>query len=277
MTTFHELGLIVPLPPMELRLMQENDERFLEVGMQLARLLFRLGMKSTDDLLDVGCSVGRLPIALMTGTDFRGRYLGFDVMPKQIGWASDHLSPIAPNYEFIHIDVRNDRYNPTGTVAPTRARFPASDCTFDTACLFSIFTHFYASDIRLYLCELHRVLRPGGLIVATWLLYDDDRYDVAVNSPAYPMAYRLDDFTIYNDASHPLRAIAFHEALVHEMAASAGLEIIKVEHGTWAGGAGPEFQDVVLLRRPVESVAFKLELARKRLRRGMRQARRWFG
>ena len=109
----------------------------------------------------------------MTGTDFRGRYIGFDVMRKHVRWAVEHLSPIAPDYVFSHINVHNDRYNPKGNVAPSRVRFPASDRSVDTACLFSIFTHFYASDIRVYLRELHRVLRPGGLIVATWLLFDE--------------------------------------------------------------------------------------------------------
>ena len=67
------------------------------------------------------------------------------------------------------------------------------------------------------------------------------------------MAFRLDENTIYNDATNSLRAIAYQEAFVREMAADAHLEVILVERGTWAGGAGPGFQDVVLLRRPVGS------------------------
>jgi SAM-dependent methyltransferase len=115
-------------------------------------------------------------------------------------------------------------------------------------------THFYADDIQLYLHELHRVLRPGGTVLATWFLYDDTTLERAVTTSGYPMTHRLDDTTIYNDADDPLRAIAFHERLVRQMVAAAGLTIVTIEHGTWNGGPGPEFQDVVLLRRPAPPV-----------------------
>jgi SAM-dependent methyltransferase len=244
----------IPLPPQNLRLMGDSDERFVESGVQLARLLYRLGLEDDHELLDVGCSVGRLAIGLMAGTGFRGRYVGFDVMRDQVMWARQTLPAVAPGYRFRHVDVRNDRYNPSGTVEPADLRFPARSGGFHMASLFSIFTHFYKEDIAIYLRELRRVLRPGGTVVATWFLYDDDSYDAAVGS-AYPMTHRLDDVTIYNDADDPLRAIAFHERAAREMVAAAGLEVALVEYGTWKGGAGPEFQDVVVLRKPARPAA----------------------
>lgn len=244
-------GVEIPLPPRHLRLMGDDDERFLEVGGNLVRLLYRLGLRDDSRLLDVGCSVGRLPIALLSGSDFHGWYVGFDVTPKQVQWARTKLQPVSPSLHFRLVDVRNDRYNPGGTVEPQDLRFPARSGGFDMACLFSIFTHFYKEDIQLYLHELRRCLKPGGTVVATWFLYDDARYDAAVNS-IYPMVHRLDDDTIYSDPDDPLRAIAFRESTMRAMIAAAGLEVVTIEYGTWAGGDGVEFQDVVVLRRPVE-------------------------
>lgn len=264
-----------PLPPMELRLMQDADEQFVASGVQLAELLFRLGLRPEHALLDVGCSVGRLPIGLLNGTDFRGTYVGFDVMKKQVGWASRNLTPAAPRYQFRYVDVRNNRYNPRGTVEPQDFRFPVSADRFHMACLFSIFTHFYRDDIKLYLSELYRTLRPGGTVVATWFLYDDDRLDAAVGSEAYPMVHRLDEYTIYNNAEDPLRAIAFYEAHMRELIATAGLEVVDIEYGRWAGGPGPEFQDVVILRKPEPPFLRHLLIrARRRLRPIRRLVRR---
>ena len=238
----------IPLPPPRLRLMKDSDEDFVNRAVSLAELLYRLGLADDDELLDVGCSVGRLAIGLLAGTNFNGRYVGFDVMRKQVRWARQNLTPVAPRCLFRHVDARNDRYNPRGSVEPADLRFPARDNGFHMAALFSVFTHFYKEDIAVYLAELKRALRPGGTVVATWFLYDDGSYDAAVNS-AYPMTHRLDDVTIYTNAEDPLRAIAFHQKHVEAMVADAGLEIATIEHGKWKGGPGPEFQDVVVLRK----------------------------
>ena len=250
MTLTTRAGEQIPLPPMNLRLMRDSDEQFVKSGILLAQVLYRHGLKSDDALIDVGCSVGRIPVGLLAGTDFHGRYLGFDVMKRQVTWAARNLGPLAPEFRFVHLDVANDRYNPKGRIAPDKAQFPARTGGFDFCCLFSIFTHLYKEDIQHYLHEIHRVLRPGGHVVATWFLYDEERLPKAIASNAYPMAHRLDEVTIYTEPSDPLRAIAFDESCVRTMVENAGLEVVRIDRGTWAGEEGDEFQDFVVLRRP---------------------------
>ncbi|GGF42602.1 methyltransferase [Marmoricola endophyticus] len=257
----------VPLAPTALRFMNENDdERFLANAAQLASAVQRLGLRPDDEVLDVGCSIGRLATGLMVNTDFRGRYVGFDVMPRQVRWARRHLAPIAEGYHFRHIDVRNDRYNPGGALEAEDVTFPARSDGFHVAVLFSIFTHFYKEDVDRYLRELRRVLRPGGRVIATWFLYDEDSYEAALTS-AYPMVHRLDDVTIYNDPDDPLRAIAFDEGHVRAQVAAAGLEIELVEYGRWNGGPGPEWQDLMVLRRPEDPPPSFLDRVKGKVRR----------
>ena len=115
-----------------------------------------------------------------------------------------------------------------------------------------MFTHLYRADIERYLGEIRRVLRPGGSAVTTWFLLDPARIPLAAAPEAmYPMVHVLDATTRYSDASDPLRAIAYDETVVREMAAAARLEVATIARGTWAGEPGRTVQDIVVLRRSV--------------------------
>src|SRR4026209_2090482 len=76
-----------------------------------------------EDVLDVGCGVGRVALAL--SGFLTGRYEGFDVDPALIAWCPQ---PIAlPNFGFTHVDLFNQSYTPRGAPAsaftfPTRTR-----------------------------------------------------------------------------------------------------------------------------------------------------------
>ncbi len=219
------------------------------MAITLADTLYRHGLRDDDALLDVGCGVGRLPIGLLEKGTFQGRYVGFDVSAKHVRWARQHLRPIAPRFRFRLVDVQNDRYNPDGEVTGDGITFPVRTGAFDVACLFSVFTHFEATDIARYLSELERALRPGGSVVATWFLWDDERRD-AVEAGAHPMVHQRDEHVLYAYEQDPLWAIAHHLDRVRSMIASAGLEVEAIRYGTWAGGPGPDLQDVILIRKP---------------------------
>ena len=292
-------GQPLPLPPDKLRFMGEDDDRLLKVADELAGLLIRYGLETSDSVLDVGCGYGRLALGLLHSTDHRGPYLGFDIQARSIDWCSSALTPQFPSMRFVHLDVQSDRYNPKGSIDPTTASFPARSADVDVCALFSVVTHLYRADIQRYMAEIRRVLRPGGLAVVTWFLYDEARVPLITSSEAtYPMVHELDAHTRYMKAGEPLRAIAYHEQAMQAMARAARLEVKAIEHGTWTGEPGPFFQDIVVFARSradtvvdpdpnrsgaaesiadgVRGVRVRVSGAARRVARGARRAARTF-
>lgn len=247
----------IPLPPKEMRFMKEDDERLVRQGVELANLLYTHGLDRTNGrLLDAGCGYGRLAIGLLS-TDFKGSYLGFDILKKQIGWCAETLTSAFPAYQFRHLNVRNDRYNPNGDIDAKAVRFPAKSATRDACALFSVFTHMYEPDVRHYLDEIRRVLRPGGIAVTTWLVFDEARLSAATSDrAAYPLVHVLEPRIRYSDPSDPLRAIGFEESFVREMVQEAGLDVQTIARGTWTGEPGADFQDLVIIRKPAIKPSF---------------------
>jgi SAM-dependent methyltransferase len=233
--------------------MQEDDERFLRTGNELAGLLYSNGATPDSTVLDIGCGYGRLAIGLLgRPTPHRGPYIGFDILAPHTNWCRNNITPRAPGFRFEHLDAINDRYNPKGTLSPEELRFPVEARSVDVAAAFSVFTHLYRATIEHYLDELRRVLRPGGVAVTTWLLWDDARLPAVTSDRCtYPLRYRLDADTRYSDDADPLRAIAFTPELVGRLVERAGLRLRTSTRGSWDGTTKSDvFQDLLVLEAP---------------------------
>jgi len=97
--------------------------------------------------LDFGCGCGRVAYHLVS---MPGMTLhGVDVDRAAVRWAQGHLEPGV--FEVV------------GAQPP----FPFSDRHFVLAYAISVFTHFDETTQGRWLAELVRVLRPGGLLVAS--------------------------------------------------------------------------------------------------------------
>jgi SAM-dependent methyltransferase len=256
------------LPPVELRFMAEDDDRLIRIGKELAGLLSTNGLQPMSRVLDIGCGYGRLALGLLAEGHHTGDYLGFDILPKQIGWCAEHITPIVPRYRFKHFNLVNSRYNPDGKLDPDTFRMPTGVGSVDMAAAFSVFTHLYRATIEHYLAELRRVLRPGGVAVTTWLLWDEDRLPaVESDACAYPLRFQLDQVTRYSDDADQLRAIAYRRDAVTEMVNAAGLRIRSLTLGSWDGATRSDvFQDLVVIELPG---TLRLHASR-RLRRKLR-------
>ena len=192
-------GRALPLPPTAMRFMREDDERLIAVADELAGLLVEHGLSADGSVLDIGSGYGRLALGILHSLDYRGRYLGFDILPRHVAWCAATITPTFPMMRFEHLDIRNERYNPAGSLDPATVGFPAASAQTEFCALFSVFTHLHRPVVERYLHEIHRVLRPGGTAVTTWFLFDAARLPaITSNAATYPMVHEL-------DAGQPIR------------------------------------------------------------------------
>lgn len=144
-----------PLPPPRLRARVGQSSRriFRSVGIEGGRqirdafLRTRSSERAYPDWLDFGCGCGRLARYVAPLAEV-GRLDGVDVDADLIGWAARVLP---------------------GRFATMRPQPPLAFApeSFDVVYAISIFTHYTEEEQRAWLAELDRILRPGGLLIAT--------------------------------------------------------------------------------------------------------------
>lgn len=153
----------LPLPPAALRhRVGPNSSRaeFLHVGAlcadDLMKVYAQLGRSPAADRrwLDFGCGCGRVARHLI-GSQAPARlgghdlaYTGVDVDRRQIAWAAGHLP---------------GRF----AVIPSSPPTAFTSDSFDVIFTISVFTHLDEGPQEAWLSELSRLLRPGGLLLAT--------------------------------------------------------------------------------------------------------------
>jgi SAM-dependent methyltransferase len=159
-------------PPRRLQYVGRGEDFDATGAFWRRRLVDEYGLRSDGSVLDIGCGVGRTAVALVPDLP-DGRYEGFDIVPQFIRWCSRAITPRHPNFRFRLADVRNRQYNRNGGVPADAYEFPYEDAAFDLAFAASVFTHMRPNEIRRYLSEAARVLRPGGAVLTSVFAVDE--------------------------------------------------------------------------------------------------------
>ncbi len=93
----------------------------------------------------------------------KARYSGIDPVAGGVNWCRQNITSRYPNFEFRHIDIAHDLYNPKGTVNGLTLNLPFADESFDFVIMTSVVTHLPSDEVKTYLDQMSRVLAPGGL------------------------------------------------------------------------------------------------------------------
>lgn len=158
-------------------------QRFLEMGEEAATVFSGAAARhgkpfaEAERILDLGCGCGRIIRHLpdITGAELHGA----DYNARLVKWCRQNL---------------NGQYVQNSLMPP----LPYGDDTFDIIYLFSVFTHLRLESQRIWLKELARVTRPGGVVIITF--HDEDHPQIAAEHIDRAAILR-DGFLIRNDFS----------------------------------------------------------------------------
>jgi SAM-dependent methyltransferase len=239
-----------PIPSKELRFMGDDELSFLAIGDGLVKSIKTLsGFKSDAAIVDVGSGYGRLAHALLR-SNFCGTYHGLEILKPHNDWAQENLGN--EKFRFSHLDIRNSRYNPGGSVRAEDVKLQSYAERSDLIVLTSVFTHMYEAEIENYLTCFREMLHPSGRIVCSFFLLNAERHNAMVEGTAkLPLPFRLSPVAWYHNASDPLHAIAFEQAWVEGLIQRKGFTVESISYGHWCDGhIGPEqqYQDFVVLK-----------------------------
>ncbi len=216
-----------------------------------------IGLHADMCFVDIGCGIGRDAFQLIERLLPTGQYIGLDVTRDSIAWCQRHITPRHPNFSFHHIDAHNELYNPHGRLKTSDFRLPLADASVDRIGLESVFTHLLRDEVLHYMKEFARVLKPDGLVHASFFLYSREALLAAesLGSTAWKATFSLPhgDGVYSNDPAYPRGAVAYTDAAMREMMREAGLTTDRPYiKGAWSGLWGEqaeEGQDAVILRR----------------------------
>jgi SAM-dependent methyltransferase len=235
-------------PPWWLRDVGGKD--FKETGAEFLRIFVDIaGLQPSAHVLEIGCGSGRMALPLTQYLE-TGAYVGIDVTPEAITWCRRHISRHHPNFTFLHADLYNKRYNPTGKQSAHTYTFPFDDREFDFIFLTSVFTHLLPQDARHYLEEVERLLASNGRGFFTFFLLNARQRSLAAEGRNdIQFRYGEEPYRV-RDSEIPESAIAYREAFLLEELDTCGLALSgPIHYGTWSGRAdGLSYQDILLVQ-----------------------------
>lgn len=165
----------IPIPPMTLR-RQVGPTDLETFDNPTGKAIFpEIPIELYEAVFDFGCGCGRVARQLLQQEPRPRRYVGIDVHRGMLDWCTENLSPIDPNFHFLHHDVYSPTYAP-GNSYRLAEPFPVKDGEFSLVVAASVFTHLLKQQAEYYLYEVARILRPQGIAFTSWFFFDKDSF-----------------------------------------------------------------------------------------------------
>jgi ubiquinone/menaquinone biosynthesis C-methylase UbiE len=222
---------------------------FEEIGNTHLRHFIELGgLQPTHNILDIGSGIGRMAIPLTGFLLDTSIYDGFDIVKQGVDWCVKHIQTEYPNFRFKHVSLENDLYTSKGKSAASFT-FPYDSSFYDFVILTSVFTHMQLEEVKQYLYEMHRVMKPGGIAFVNFFIINERSNAAMVTQPTFQFQHDHGDYFLM-DKNVKSANIAFNEKSIDRFIMKAGLTIDLKYYGKWARfKEGVSFQDIYILRK----------------------------
>jgi SAM-dependent methyltransferase len=202
-------------------------------------------------VLEIGCGVGRDAIHIADLLSAGGSYVGIDIIRPSIEWCQSNISVRHQNFRFVHLDIQSALHNADGQLSVKEVTLPVDSASIDRIILQSVFTHMFEADIVHYLQEFGRLLRPGGLVLASFFFLDEDALTLAAETQQ-PLRFlhSYADGCCINTPTSPEGAVGYTPEALERIMQESGFELDQPIHrGHWSGRQGvTDGQDIVVLR-----------------------------
>ncbi len=225
---------VLPAPDMRWCGAEFKDNAFYlqSAEAEARRLIDHFGCNPESRILDIGCGPGRLPIGLLR-VIVKANYTGIDVDQDSIAWGKYHIQQKHPSFRFQHLNIINERYNKNGIQLTKNFSFEFPANSFDIIYLYSVFSHMYEEDMRIYLSEFIRILKDNGKIFFTTFA-EENVPDVSVNPKNY----------VFKKCFGPLHVVRYEKNYIFSLLDEIGFIVEKFSHRTETHG-----QSAFYLRR----------------------------
>jgi SAM-dependent methyltransferase len=204
----------LPMPPVAMReLVGPTEESAFDNP--VGQLVYDfIPVEAYESVFDFGCGCGRVARQLIQQAPQPMRYVGIDLHRGMAEWAQHNLAPACDGFSFVHHDVFDVRFNPTGCEPPVR-RFPVEDKSFTLVHAHSVFTHLTQMQTEYYLSEIARIVTEDGYLYTTWFLFDKTCFPMLPESHA----------ALYVDHIHPGAAVIFDRSWLLQQLALNDLRV----------------------------------------------------
>lgn len=226
------------IPPEDMMMSSIGGIRgFKKAGEDFLKIFIEHGnLQPNSKVLDIGCGVGRIALALTSYLSEQGEYYGFDIDQKRVDWCESKYNSKYPNFHFEFSDVYNKDYNPTGTFKASNYQFSYANSSFDFVCLTSIFTHMLIEEIDNYISEISRVLKSDGKCLITYFLLNSESLTnlIVLNNQIKPRFRFKIKGGLTANRDLPEKAVAYHEQVIRSIYEKHGLNIEEaILYGSW--------------------------------------------